>query len=126
MNTHFTQGYNTGYPYKGMEMLLPMETNANKKQSLEGRKSRQTRAGKNKNSQSTNNTSLEEKRLPRSSDEKPPVGPKEVTKESFTRRQEPVAATVSPPSSAVDDTWDFLRDSPQEVAVGTTDQQVWY
>lgn len=137
-----TQGYKTGYPYKGMEMLQPAETTDNKRRSLQRRKgnqSKETRAGKSTNS---DNSTLKEKTLLQSSEKELPLhlitvkeGTEHEMKEShltdsggmlstIMERQEPVAVAVSPPSSAVDDAWDFLNDSPQKVAIETTNQQV--
>ena len=46
------------------------------------------------------------------------------TLSTVTERQEPAAVTVSPPSSAVDDAWDFLSNSPQKVVIATSNQPV--
>ena len=46
------------------------------------------------------------------------------TLSTVTERQEPAAVTVSPPSSAVDDAWDFLSNSPQKVVTAASNQPV--
>lgn len=119
-----------------MELLQPAVT-AQKRQSLEGRKAHQkTRASKSKDFQSKEDTTLEEKTLLHTSVENPPLGLITTNKVSEVKhltddgralttvmeRQEPV--TISPPSSAVDDAWDFLSDSPQKVVTETNDQPV--
>ena len=121
----YHQGYNTGYPYKGMELLQPEETTStsSKRQSLEGRKSHQrekTRAAKTTGIQSKDGTTLEEVDVFTTKEET------DDDRKSATviGRQEPAAVTVSPPSSAVDDTWDFLSDSPQKVVTETGNHPV--
>ena len=125
-----------------MEFLQPAEI-APKRQSLEGRKARKiekTRTGKSTDFQSKEGTAaLEEKTLLHPSDENQPLDPittnkgktevKHLTDDgralaTVMERQEPAAVTVSPPSSAVDDAWDFLSDSPQKVVTETNDQPV--
>ena len=121
-----------------MELLQPAVT-TDKRQSLEGRKAHQkTRASKSRDFQSKEDTTLEEKTLLHPSVENPPVGlittnkvseAKHLTDDGRTlttvrERQEPAAVTISPPSSAVDDAWDFLSDSPQKVLTETNDQPV--
>lgn len=126
-----------------MEFLQPAEAagTLSKRQSLEGRRARQNekaRAGRNTNIQST---TLEAKTLMHTTDDKllgttktatehemrePHITDDRRTLSTVIERQEPAAMTVSPPSSAVDDAWDFLSDSPQKVAVETTNQQVCY
>lgn len=138
-----TQGYNTGYPYRGMEFLQPAETEttvaSSKRRSLERRKARQNEKTRAEKTPATNGEAKIQ------SSETPPdvVTTKEVTdhkmKEAHiiddsktlstvTERQEPATVIISPPSTAgtaADDPWDFLGDSPQMVAKQTTNKQVW-
>lgn len=114
-----------------------METTVTSR-SLEGRKGRQSdKSGVAKTQSTVDSSTLKEKALLHPSHDKLPLGPittKEVTEDEMKgphsmegdgmltkiiERQEPAAVTVSPLSSAVDDTWDFLSDPPQEI-----DQQV--
>ena len=47
------------------------------------------------------------------------------TLSTVIERQEPaVEVTATPPSSATDDAWDFLTESPPKVTVETTNQKV--
>ena len=127
-----------------MEFLQPAET-ASKRQSLAARKAHQgekTQLSEKTRAERVAKTSPEVKTLPHIADGKllnttNGVGEQEL-KEPFTtndsrtlstviERQEPaVEVTVSPPSSAIDDTWDFLSESPQKATVETTNQKVWY
>ena len=110
-------------------MLQPPET-ADNRQSLEMR--RKSRQNEESRPTTLDGTAVKEKILLHPSDKSLPLDliTEEVTghrvKEphSVVQRQL-VAATVSPPSSAVDDTWDFLSDSPQKVTIETANQQVW-
>jgi len=110
--------------------------------SLEGRKGRLSeKSGAAKVQSTVDSSTLKEKALLHHHDKLPPgpITAKEATGNemegshlaegggmlaTIIERQEPTAVTVSPPSSAADDSWDFLSDSPQEVARETIDQQV--
>ena len=116
-----------------MELLQPAETTDRRRQSLEGRKAHQTektRIGKSTDFRSKESTTLEEKTLSTTHEvtEYPVKQPQLMddgrTLATVMERQEPAAVTVSPPSSAVDDAWDFLSDSPQKVDAETSDHPV--
>lgn len=108
-----------------MEFLQPETTSmSSKRQSVQRRKVHQ-----NEKTGNTKNTTGEVKTQLHHSDEKSLVTTTQpVTKQENKEqeREKPRISDVSPPSSAVDDAWDFLSDSPQKVAVETTNQKVWY
>ena len=126
-----------------MEFLQPAETvsTSSKRQSLAGRKARQDERTqqREKTMAERGAKTTETKMLPHPTDGKllnatsghelkePLKTADRRTLSTVTERQEPpVEVTINPPSSATDDAWDFLSDSPQKVAVETNDQKVWH